>query len=323
MQKKFKIFLSGLIILMIILSLYFTSIISPPSSNKDDVVINNGNDSIFTGFTTSEIAGKLSAALDLGPLKSKELETHGGITSWYKYYYKNGASIIITVDISSKSLWPGLTSPIIMHGGKNSYDEITNDTSKIMDFILTAWKQFLKDLNYELKDEDYDINYEPWSDSGIKVKIRQVCNNEIPLLNTGMNVHISQEESQINTIKINEWSRVKIERNISISLDECKNIIENETSEVSINRSKLNFTGFIYFNENVYYYHNYEVPIEEVNNLSGFIRINSSNLINIENDTIIEKVENEYEEWVGYKFYVNVETNELTFSKYGINYLKK
>ena len=321
MRKRNKIIISSLIILVILFSAWYLYPLDK-SRKWEDVKIDNGEDSIFTGFTTSEIAENLATAFDFGPLKLKELETHCG-TSQYKYYYKNGVSISIFVDISSKSLWShtSFNSPIIIHGGKNSCDEITNDPSKTTEFILSAWKQFLDGFNYQLNDEDYNITYKSWRESGLNVKIRQVCNNEIPLMNTGMDIHISQDDSQINTIKIDEWSRVKIERNISISLDDSKNIIENEIQETSINRSKLNFTGFIYFDENVYYYHNYEVPIEEVNNLSGFIQISSSNIINIKNGTIIEKVK--YEEWVGYKFYVNVETNELTFSKYGISYLKK
>ena len=45
MQKRFKILLSGFII-------------QTPSSKFDDIKINNGENSIFTGYTTSEIAEK-------------------------------------------------------------------------------------------------------------------------------------------------------------------------------------------------------------------------------------------------------------------------
>ena len=319
MQMRFKILLSGLIIVIIIFSLYSIFIIQTPSSKFDDIKINNGENSIFTGYTTSEIAEKIANAFDLGPLRSKNLETHGGITSWYKYYYKNDASIYITVDISSKSLWPGIGSSIRMYGGKRSYDEITNNTSQSADFILSAWKQFLNGLNYQLNDDSYNFTYKPWRENGLDLKIRQICNNEIPLMNTGMDAYISQEDSQINNIEIDEWSRIKIERNISVSLTECKNIIQNGTPDISINKSKLNFTGFIYFDENVYYFHKYEIPIDEVDNISHIIHIGGSIIIS-ENGTMIET---EYEQWVGYNFYVNVETNELKFSKYGINYLKK
>jgi hypothetical protein len=319
MLKKFKFIISGSIIFIILFSLYFTIFLNEPEESNE-IRINNDNNSIFNGYTPKEIAMKLALAAGEGAISLKYKEHH--ITTHYRYKTQYNGTIDIFLD--EKELYNIANAPIILYSKINPGINISDNPSKGIDLIFGIWERFLDSLNYQLTESNYNISIDPYANWSGKVIIRQTCNDNIPLKNTGVVANIIEEDSRISTLSIRDWSSIKIEKNISISLDECENIIENETSEISINRSKLNFTGFIYFDENVYYDHNYEVPIEEVNNLSGFFRTSVSNPFKIsENGTISEIVEIEYEQWVGYNFYVNVETNELTFSKYGISYLKK
>ncbi|UCH89580.1 MAG: hypothetical protein JSV49_02730, partial [Thermoplasmata archaeon] len=224
------------------------------SDDWDNVIIHHGEDSVYNGYTPSELAEKLASSLDATPLKSREQESHGGVT-WYRYYYQNTS---IAIRLIKEKFCTFLGAPIEIHGGKNPEINISNNPSKAIDSVLDIWKEFLNSLNYQLAENDYNINLES-SISNWKVYIRQTCNDNLSLKNTGIKVNMEKETSRISSISLFEWSKIKIERNIPITMADAKDIIINELQEYPISRSELNYTGYIYFSDNVHYYFKYEV----------------------------------------------------------------
>ncbi|MEE9150604.1 MAG: hypothetical protein V3U20_02065, partial [Thermoplasmata archaeon] len=118
------------------------------------------------------------------------------------------------------------------------------------------------------------------------------------------------ETSRINHFKIYDWSSRRIEKVMSISSEKAKDIIYNEITQISINTSILNFTGYSYFTGDVQYYFRYES--EKTFNNSYFLTYMNGTKVKIalESRTV-------------YRLYVNVETGKFKYDPYVISKNKK
>jgi hypothetical protein len=315
MLKKYKGIIAGLIFFIMSFSAFYIFILNQSQETEDweEIIIFNGENSVYTGYTQSELADKLAEVMEVTPIVSKETETHHSET-WYKYYYQKDTSIIIALD---GNLFTETDNYLIRMESVNEPTTIfLNDSSEAVEIVFKIWERFLGTLNIQLEENDYNISVKSRSTRGWRVFLRQTYNDNFPLMNTGIVAEIEREYKGISSLNIFEWSNKKIEKPILISIEEAKDIICNEIPDISINRSMLNLSGYKYISENVYYNFNYEIPVDNGSDTIMIVFSDSKN----ENGA---EINDKNEQWVGYNFYVNVETNELTFSKYGISYLKK
>ncbi len=321
MFNKYKIIIAWFILFIILFSALYIYVLYQPQETEswDEVIIYNGENSVYTGYSQSELAEKLAAAAEVTPIISKEKDPHHG-TVWYKYHYQNNTSITIT--IRDNSFWELDEQLIKWRSRRQPTVLILNDSSEAVKIVLNIWERFLNSLNCQLAENDYDLSVIPSTDGlssdiwGWRIIIRQTCNNNIPLENTGIVTNIGKEYSGISWLNIYEWSKVKIEKPFLVSFENAQDIICNETPVISINRSMLNFTGYRYISENVHYYFNYEVPFDNETDTTAVLFIISSYTID-KNGTVID--EYTYEQWICYDLFVNVENGEFKFEEHCIS----
>ena len=311
MLKKHNGIIAGLIFFLITFSAFYIFILDQPQKTKswEDVIISNGENSVYTGYTQSELADKLAESVEVTPLVSKETETHHSET-WYRYYYQKDTSIIIALDGNSFTETDNYL--IRMESVNEPKILILNDSSEAVEIIFKIWERFLGTLNIQLVENDYNISVESHGTQGWRVFIRQTCNNNFPLKNTGVVAEIENEYKGISWLNIFEWSNKKIEKTILISFEEAKDIICNDTPDISINKSMLNFYGYKYISEGVYYYFNYEIPVD--NGTFTEVVVVYSDAKNENGKGINDK----FELWRGYNLYVNVENSKFQFDTYSI-----
>ena len=311
MFNKYKIIIASLTIVIILFSSFYIFLHTAPKKS-DEVIIYNTENSVFNGYTAKDIAEKLAHASGEGAIISEYTETHHATTQ-YRYKTDYNGTIDIFLNRDHFFYIPG--APIELYSKINPGINITDNPSKAGDMVFGIWKRFLNSLYIQLNENDYNISVKSHGTSSWKVIIRQTCNGCIPLIGTGVVAHIIKESSKINTLSIYEWLSVIIEKPILTSFEKAEDIICNETPDISINRSKLNFTGYRYISENVYYYFNYEVPVDNETDTTAVLSVVSSYTTN-ENGTMIDN--HTTEQWVGYTFYINVESGEFKFKEYGI-----
>jgi hypothetical protein len=261
--KKNKIISSIIIIILLIsISSYYFLIIYPNQKTDDweeITIYNNNENSVYNGNTQSELAEYLAEVLNVTPLISKEMEPHHG-TTWYRFYYKNNTTVIIV--LNDGRFWNPMGRPFEVRSKKELGINITEDPLRAGEIIFDIWKNYLGYLNYQLEENDYNLSIESHGPSSWKVIIRQICNNNISLKNTGMVGIIGKENSRIRDLWINDWSIIKIQKPISISFENAKNLICNETLNFTIDRKLLNFSGYFYRSGSVYYTFEYKELID-------------------------------------------------------------
>jgi hypothetical protein len=285
MSRRFRVIISGIIILIISISGYYILFLYPDQETEDwkEITIYNNENSVYNGYTQSELAEYLALVLNVTPLKSKEMEPHHG-TTWYRFYYQNNTRVVIT--LNNGRFWDPDGRPFQVYTKTSVGINITDDPSKPGEMIFNIWKRFLGYLNYQLMENDYNLTTESHSKSSWKVNLRQICNNNISLMNTGIVGKIGKENSRINSLWIEDWSIIKIQKPISITFENAKNIICNETLNFTIEKKLLNFSGYMFISDHVYYYFKYDHFLDyEVNN------------------------------YTLYKFYIDVENGVLEYDK--------
>ena len=311
MLIKYKIIIASLTIVIMLFSSFYIFMQTAPSKS-DEIIIYNTENSVFNGYKAKDIAKELAHAAGEGSIISEYTETHH-TTTQYRYKTTYNGTIDIFLNRDHFFYIPG--APIKLYSKINPGINISDNPLKAGDIVLGIWKRFLDSLNVQLYENDYDISVKSHGTWGWKVIIRQTCNDNIPLIGTGIVAHIIKESSKINSLSIYEWSNIKIERPILTSFENAIDIICNETPGIS-NRSMLNFTGYRYISENVHYYFKYEAPVDNETDTTAILSTVSSYTVD-ENGTVIDKYT--YEQWIGYSLYVNVESGEFKFKEYGIS----
>jgi hypothetical protein len=308
---KRRIVIAIILFTLVTLSIYYFQILQNISDHEEwkEVSIDNGENSIFTDSGPSEIAENLAFSFNITPLISKMQEDQGCYITKYKFKYQNNTSINFFVNTKTKSLWSIFDSPITIYSDIDLGINISADQESMLEEITFIWKRFLNGFNIELMNYEYNITVKSLNNNDWEIYLRQTCNKNNPLLNTGFIITIS-ENSVISTMNIFEWSKKEVEREFVINIDEAKDIIYRVVSKLDINKTKLNFSGFIYLNDNVYFKFEYEYKIDNESKYVPVIRIMSYD----ENGTVIEKTIKKNT----FHFYVNVENGEFKCNDYGI-----
>ncbi len=311
MFNKYKIIIASLTIVIILISSFYIFLHTAPSKS-DEIIIYNTENSVFNGYRAKDLAKELAYAAGEGSIISEYTETHHTTT---QYRYKTTFNSTIDIFLDRDHFFDITNGPIKLYSKINPGINITDNSLKAEDIVLGTWKRFLNSLNVQLNENDYNINVKSHGTWGWKVIIRQTCNNNIPLENTGIATYIRKEYSGISWLDIYEWSKVKIEKPFLVSLDEAQDIICNETPVIS-NRSMLNFTGYRYISENVHYYFKYEIPVDNWTVTTAVLYYGSGYTTD-KNGTVID--EHTYEQWICYDLFVNVESGEFKFKEHGIS----
>ena len=310
MLKKTKLIISLLIISMVLFSIYFMIFIIKPEESNETIIKNDEN-SIFNGYTPREIAQKIATAVDEGKIISEDMETHHSNTL---YKYETQYQSAINIHLYKNEFFGISGAPISFYSNKVPGINISNNPSKGIDLVFGIWERFLNSLDYQLTDDNYNISINSQPNWSGRVYIRQTCNNNIPLSNTGVSANIIEEDSQINSMRIYDWSRIKIERSTNVTFDDSINIITSNTPNVTYNRSDLDFKGYSYFSEKVHYRFNLEIPLNSTKDKSKILMAYSATTY--ENGTTVY---NKMEQWIGYNFYINVENGEFESNEYGLS----
>jgi hypothetical protein len=299
--------------MIIAVNLIYFQYFDNPGDNEEleEFVIDHGENSIYTGYYPFEIAESLAIAINVTPIISKEQETHGGVAQ-FTYNYQSDTKIQIITDRTSKSLWKVKGSYIDIFSKKN----ITIGKLNASEIAFKFCERFFNDLGYKFIVNDYTINISKY-DWGCKIRIRQICNDNLILTNTGLSMDLKSDYT-LESINFYEWSKEKINKNISISLTESTNIIYKEIQDVQINKSMLNFTGYSYFSDNVFYHFVYKVKDTNVTHrIIGIVTPLDDTGYRIENITA-ENLTLMFDKWIGFNIYINIENGELIYKKYGI-----
>jgi hypothetical protein len=314
MKKRTAIVVIISMLIMLILSYFPLREYFSDDEEWTEIVINEGDNSIFTGCKPSDISESLAVALNVTPLISKTQKDMACCITVYKFYYQNDTTIMIHLDEKSRSLFTIFGSPIRLSGDLDLGINISVDPMGLTEKVGNLWKKFLNGFNIDLMDDDYDISISSLNENMWKVYVRQTCNEIYPLKNTGMTLTIG-DNSEISLLKIDEWANIDINREFLIDDNKAKNIIDNEIPELNINKTELNFTGFTYFGDDVYFHFKYEYEFDNDSVYQPGIQIMTYD----GNGTPVEVAQTNKT----FSFYINVDSGEFVCNDSGIRKLRK
>jgi hypothetical protein len=262
--------------LVLLISFSYSSVIQYINREKP---VEDGKDSIYTGYTTSEIASKLASVLGKEKLLNSEIERHAKIWTWNKFYYEN-LSIQLVLQRQQMFWWPD-AEPISIHIKDEASQPNPVGSTEAEKIVYTLWNNILKKFDIDLKDTNYililnssDLQSKTW-----RIEIRQTFNDGTPLMDTGLVAWVDKNSSEIRTIEIYEWLDTKIMRPVKVSLSDAQdflrlNINAKNSSVMHINssmsagktwhnysmynvtikeRSDLKFDGYMYSVNRIFY----------------------------------------------------------------------
>lgn len=279
-----------------------------------EIIIDEGDNSIFTGHKPSEIAENMALALNVTPLDHKIQKDQACCITEYRFHYQKNTTIIIFIEEKSRSLWSIFRSPINIYCNLDLGTNISADPVGMSEKVENLWKTFLKGFDININDDDLNISFRALNENRWKMYIRQTCNDIHPLKNTGSILTIDDNKI-IDNVDIYKWSKVKIIRDFVIDDDRARDIIDNEIPELNINKTQLNFTGYSYFSDNVYFYFRYYYEFDNDSIYKPGILIFYTD----KNGTLVEiQTTNRT-----FSFYIRVDNGEFVCNDNGIRKLRE
>jgi hypothetical protein len=206
--------------------------------------VENGKDSIYTGYTPSQIASNLAKVLGKEELLRTETERHAKIWTWNRFYYEN-LSIEIVLQRQQAFWWPD-GEPITIRIKDESPQSVPANSTDAENIVFTLWNKILRKFDCDLNDTGYaiisnstDIESKRW-----KIEIRQTFNDGLPLMNTGIITWVDKNSSGISTIEMYEWLDTKIMEPIIVPLSTAQEFLMDNINARNRSVMHSNLTSF-------------------------------------------------------------------------------